>query len=112
MRVLIVDDDAAIRSLLARLMEGAGLLAAVAANAAEARRIARDWQPDVLLADVCLGAENGIELALGLSDDDPDLRVVVITGSDDVDGVCWPVVTKPFDLDHLLAVVLAAERAS
>jgi DNA-binding NarL/FixJ family response regulator len=66
-RCLIVDDSPdfllAARTLLER--EGFAIVG-TATTGDEARRLAEDLQPDVVLVDVRLGAENGIELSHGL----------------------------------------------
>jgi DNA-binding NtrC family response regulator len=59
-----------------------------------------------LLADVLLPDGDGVALASALVERHPGLRVVLMTGSDAVE-VDWPVLTKPFDFERLVSVVLA-----
>ena len=80
-RVLIVEDDALLRSALAAALESDAVeVVASCATAADAMAIAHDQGIDVLVTDLDLGARpNGIELAHALRRDDPDLAIVVLT---------------------------------
>jgi DNA-binding NarL/FixJ family response regulator len=61
---LIVDDNATWRDAARRLLERDGLaVVGVASTIAEGLRSARELEPDVMLVDVHLGAESGVELA-------------------------------------------------
>lgn len=61
-RVLLVDDDAAIRELLSAQLDALGIEHRVAASIAEALALWRSFAPDTLLVDLHLGHENGIDL--------------------------------------------------
>jgi DNA-binding NarL/FixJ family response regulator len=71
-RCLLVDDNSAFvetaRLLLAR--EGV-VVAGTASSIAEALRLVRALRPDVVLVDIALGDENGLELARRLASGDP-----------------------------------------
>ncbi len=61
-RVLIVDDDAAIRELLSAQLDSLGIEHRVAADIAEALTLWREFEPQTLLVDLHLNRENGIDL--------------------------------------------------
>ena len=62
-RCLIVDDNQAFLSAATVLLEREGLtIVGVAVNGAEARRLAAELEPDVVLVDIALGHESGLEL--------------------------------------------------
>jgi len=70
-RVLIVDDDALLRSLLSSTLSSYGFETQTAENAITAHRQVKGFDPDVLLVDIDLGeGVNGLELvgALGRAD--------------------------------------------
>lgn len=102
--VLVVEDDADTRDMLAALLEQDGLRVRCAASVAEALAAVREAPPDVIVSDLALGAEHGHDLAARLRDDPDthDLAIVAITGSVDPE---WDVV-RHFDaylvkpLDH------------
>lgn len=80
-RVLIVDDDQACLAGLQQLVEHAGHEALVAGTFEEGRRLLRTGRPDLLIADVRLGAFNGLQL---IATSELDIPVIVISGFDDV----------------------------
>ncbi len=118
-RVLVVDDDEAVRDSLVSLLEAGGM-------AAEARTSSADLQargiPDgtgCLLLDVRLGeADDGIDLMAALKRDGLGVPVIIITGHGDVplavramrDGA-HNFIEKPFTADELLAAVRDALSA-
>jgi CheY-like chemotaxis protein len=62
-RVLIVDDNAALRESLGALLQGMGHLTRAAVGGSEALQIAREWMPDLVFVDVNMPGVNGFELA-------------------------------------------------
>lgn len=109
-RILIVDDEPAIRQLYGHEFEDDGYAVRTAGSAAAAMRLARDWYPDVVLLDVRLGKESGLDLLRRLRAQHPQLRIVLVTaycGYRD-DFVAWladAFVTKSGDLTELKQVV-------
>ena len=76
-RVLIVDDDAATRVGLAELLTAAGYDTRAAASFEEGLRALRTETPDLLIADVRLGAFNGLQL---LVSSPRQIPAIIITG--------------------------------
>ncbi|HZP18985.1 MAG TPA: response regulator [Bauldia sp.] len=64
--LLVIDDDSRIRSLLARYLGGQGFRVTSAANAEEARRRLSGLTFDMLIVDVMMPGENGMDLTRGL----------------------------------------------
>jgi DNA-binding NarL/FixJ family response regulator len=66
-RVLVVEDESLVRTLLCSVLEAAGFETSSAASAAEAREMAEGFDPDAALIDINLGAGvNGIQLGHAL----------------------------------------------
>jgi two-component system phosphate regulon response regulator PhoB len=118
-RVLICDDEPALRELMRLALDGAYEIAE-ATNAAEALASARDFRPDVILLDVMMPGESGLEVLRQLRLD-PELRatavVVVSAWSSEADrraaSAADAFIGKPFDPEELAAIVeglLAARR--
>ena len=86
-RVLIVDDHALVRDGLKAVMDLVDDLQVVAeaGNSAEALAGAQASQPDVILMDIGMKGENGIEVTLRLLDDDPTRVVLMLTMHDGVE---------------------------
>lgn len=76
-RVLIVDDDEPARSGLQELLEGSGYETLVAGTFQEGRRALDNGAPDILIADVRLGAFNGLQLVAAAPRRIP---TIVVTG--------------------------------
>jgi CheY-like chemotaxis protein len=99
-RVLIVDDDDAVRHLVRRQVERLGFMASDLATATEALdTLAREERFDLLLSDVVLGTEiDGLELGMRAKALRPELLVVYMTGyterSYELEGERW--LSKPF----------------
>jgi DNA-binding NarL/FixJ family response regulator len=79
LRCLIVDDNAGFLKVATALLEREGLrVVGVASNGAEAMTRARELRPDVILLDIALGAESGLELARHLVEADRDGATVIL----------------------------------
>jgi two-component system, OmpR family, response regulator len=113
-RVLVVDDEATIRDLLAGALRFAGFEVEIAACGAEAVRAAASSRPDLILLDVMMPDGDGFEVARRLRAGPGGIPVVFLTARDEVaDRVAGlnlgadDYVTKPFSLDEVLARVRA-----
>jgi DNA-binding NarL/FixJ family response regulator len=86
-RILLVDDQAIVREGLKLLLESQPGLAVVAeaGNCVEAIASARETQPDVVLLDLDLDGRNGHECLTELLSVAPQTRVLILTGTPDLD---------------------------
>ncbi|MCK9897635.1 response regulator [Frankia sp. AgB32] len=116
-RVLVVDDNEMLRSLLARVLGGEGFQVSTAGSVEEALRL-DPAAHDVVLVDLRLGGRPGTDLVDELRQAEPGAadRCILLTGGLGLDPVPadLPVVTKPFTADSLVAAVrrtLVARRA-
>lgn len=80
-RVLVVDDEAALRRLIRERLEAdeACTVVAEAADTDTALRLAEDEQPDVVLLDLLLGPERGVDAIGALLRVAPEAMVAVLT---------------------------------
>jgi two-component system, NtrC family, response regulator AtoC len=110
--VLVVDDEAEIRSLLTDLLKEAGYGVKTAKTGAEAiEAIAKDL-PDLVMMDVKLPDQDGLGVLKQLKREHGELEVIVMTafgGSSTaikaMEHGAYDYVTKPFDIDDLLATL-------
>lgn len=123
--VLLVDDNLALRSVAARILEQAGYRVLTASGSNHALDIARDCQEriDVLLTDVVMPGMSGTELAPKLREQRPNLVVLYMSGytDDRAERVAAAIpeghfVQKPFTprmlLDRLRSVLDAPKVAT
>ncbi len=68
--ILVVDDDARLRTLLSRYLAEQGFRVTTAENAADARAKLRSVSPDLLVLDIMMPGENGLALTESLRRDD------------------------------------------
>lgn len=109
-RILVVDDDAAVRRFLEMVLTDAGYAVLQAGNGAEALRLAASWRPDCITMDLRMPGMDGVAAirALRAEAETRHIPVVVVsvlsareragTGAD-------AAVVKPVDQDALLATV-------
>ena len=79
--LLLIDDEAGIRFTIREVLQGPDLRVLAAENSAEGLQLAREESPDVVLLDIRLGNESGLDVFHGLREIDPKVLVVFITGS-------------------------------
>ncbi|HVJ04004.1 MAG TPA: nitrogen regulation protein NR(I) [Sphingomonas sp.] len=113
--VLIVDDDAAIRTVVAAALKREGHRVATAASIAELRRAITAGLPDVLVTDVVLPDGNGLDVVASLTADHPHLPVIVFSAQNTLATAvratevgAFDYLPKPFDLDVLAHAVRGA----
>jgi DNA-binding NarL/FixJ family response regulator len=83
---LIVDDNASyLQAATSRLEQDGLTVVGVASTSAEALQLARERQPDVILIDITLGDESGIELARRLVESGSSATLIMISTRDESD---------------------------
>ena len=119
-RVLIADDEASMRALVARAIAMDGHEIVTAEDGAEALEIINreDGAFDLLLTDIKMPVMDGIALALVVARDYPDVVILLMTGFADqrerafgLDALIHDILTKPFALADLQRVVREAIAA-
>ncbi|MDI3261530.1 MAG: phosphate regulon transcriptional regulator PhoB [Fulvimonas sp.] len=120
-RILIVEDEASIRDMVAFALRKAGMEAIPAADARAAQLAIAEQVPDLILLDWMLPGTSGLELARRLRKEDPgrEIPIIMLTARgeemDRVNGLEAGVddyVVKPFSTRELLARIKAVLRRS
>lgn len=79
-RVLLVDDEAAIRAVFSQALRGWGYNVEVAADGDEGIRLLSERRPDVVITDYMMPRVTGLEVIEAARALDPDVVVIMITG--------------------------------
>ena len=110
--VLVADDDRSIRTVLTQALGRSGYQVRCTGNAATLWRWVEDGEGDLVITDVVMPDENGLDLIPRIRRIRPDLRVVVMSAQSTLMTAvkaaqrgAFEYLPKPFDLKELLAVV-------
>src|SRR5271163_2036038 len=118
--ILVADDDRAIRTVLGQALGRLGYEVKSTANAATLWRWVEDGEGDLVITDVVMPDENGLDLLPRIKKVRPELRVIVMSAQNTLltavkatERGAFEYLPKPFDLRELISVVeraLAAPR--
>jgi DNA-binding response OmpR family regulator len=109
-KILIVDDDVAITTLLEKILSFSGFEVTVVNESSEALEQAHEHRPDLFILDLMMPQPNGFEVCrlLRADEDFADTPILIITASDDYNskGIAYAAgandyITKPIDQDEL-----------
>lgn len=118
-KILVVEDEYAVRELLAATLVGAGYDVLEATDGSEAQELVANQSPSLILLDWMLPGMSGLEFAKWLKRDDrlSEVPVIMLTARDEenykvqgLDAGVDDYVTKPFSTRELLARIKAVLR--
>ena len=119
LRVWLVDDDASIRWVLERALRNGGMAPRAFEAAEPALDALRRESPDVLITDIRMPGQSGLELLKKIREARPALPVIVMTAHSDLgsavsayEGGAFEYLPKPFDIDQAVALVRRAAHAN
>jgi DNA-binding NtrC family response regulator len=113
-RILLVDDDRAVQTLMQGIFQPRDIDVDVATNRHSVLRHIRKTQYDVVILELMLRNSSGIDILSDLKKEQPEVlrRTLVVTFADERTLAAFPdkdlvleIVRKPFDLDWLVSVV-------
>jgi response regulator RpfG family c-di-GMP phosphodiesterase len=116
-RVLVVDDDAAIGRILGRILARMNRECALATSSEEARQLLKEEAFDLILCDIRLPGESGMDLIEHVLSEYPDTAVIMVSGVDDPQTVekalemgAYGFIVKPFKTSEVMINVSSALR--
>jgi DNA-binding NtrC family response regulator len=123
-RILVVDDEEQIRSMLTQMLENEGFVVEVAENGEAGLNLISKHAYDLVITDMIMPVKDGLKLIMELVRDYPDLPILAISGGGAIKAERYLTMAgylgdeiltleKPFKRDVLLALVneqLAAAR--
>lgn len=114
-KILVVDDDAAMREVLEMRLQEWGFDVVLAADGDEAAQIADFENPDIVLTDLVMPRVSGLELLSRLKAENTKRAVILITAEGSIDAAVEAMkqgakdfVTKPLDYPKLRSILEAA----
>lgn len=117
-RLLIVEDDDAVRSTLVTFLELEGYAVEAVASTHEALRRLEETAYPIVLSDIYLDERTGLDVLEAARQKDPACAVILMTARGTMEtvmaatrGGAFDYIAKPFDLDRILATIQRAEQA-
>ena len=111
-RILLAEDEAAIREFMIRGLAYSGYEVTGVADGMEALEELARSSYDLLISDIVMPRMDGISLALKVSSDYPQMKILMITGyaaekqrAHNLEFLAHDVLSKPFTLDEIAAAV-------
>jgi two-component system nitrogen regulation response regulator GlnG len=115
--IWIVDDDASVRWVLEKALQGEGMTTRSFESADDVLQVSGSARPDVLITDIRMPGMDGLELMRKFAQDATQLPVIVMTAHADLDSAvaayqagAFEYLPKPFDVDEAVALVARAAR--
>lgn len=119
-KIVIIDDDKNTLAVLEAILKRRGFSPHVAPTGAQGRKRVTDTQPDLVLLDIGLPDESGLEVLSALKEEQPSLPIIILTGDDTLENAidaikrgAFHFVSKPYQPEELLSLVgKALDQAS
>lgn len=118
-RILVVDDDNAMREMMALALAKEGYLVESVGSAADGIAILGEKRFDLVIADIYLGDGTGLDLVDAIGDRQTDTRIILVTARGSVETAAFArshgvfdYLAKPFELEHLVSRVSTALATS
>ena len=107
--ILVVDDEESIRYLLNQVLSMGGYECTLAADAAEARKLIKDRDFELILCDVAMPGESGIDFIRYVAAEYPDTAIIMVTAVDDseiaetaLEAGIYGYIIKPFNVNEVI----------
>jgi CheY-like chemotaxis protein len=113
MKVLVIDDDHLVRYTLSKILQRNGYHVTTAADGKRAMAVFRDERPDVVITDIIMPEQEGIETILKIRCERPEVKIIAISGGARTHNLDYlgmaeafgadDVISKPFEAEELLS---------
>lgn len=114
-KILVVDDEECIRDFLVHLLEVKGYACTAAADAAEARKFLDNENYELIISDVNMPGESGLDFAKHVDSEYPDSALIMVSGINDPETARYALelgaygyIVKPFKLNEVMINVTNA----
>lgn len=117
MKILVIDDDEQIRRMVTKVLQRGGYEVDAAGDGRRGMDLVRRGRPRIVVTDIFMPEQEGIETILELRRDHPDIKILAMSGSGPIGGIgplkmaqqlgAHDAIAKPFRPRDLLARVRA-----
>jgi CheY-like chemotaxis protein len=114
-KILVIDDDTLVRAVLTSILEQVGHTVLTAEDGLRGMAMFREERPDLVITDLVMPEQQGIQTLAKIRGDDPNAKVIVMSGSGRIGDTDFlaeaqaldanDIVAKPFDPEDLLRSV-------
>jgi DNA-binding NtrC family response regulator len=111
-RIFLVDDDELIISMLSRMLKNSGYDVRTATSATNLVSKIKSWSPDIVLLDIRIGDQNGMDVLTEIAKEDLPTQVIMLTADDTAETAVKAMklgasdyLTKPFNIDEVKIVL-------
>jgi DNA-binding NtrC family response regulator len=116
-KILVVDDEAAMREVLDMRLQEWGFDVCLAEDGIEGREKAESYDPDIVISDVIMPQISGMELLLALKASDPNRPIILVTAQASIDMAvdamkqgATDYITKPIDYTKLKKILEVVQQ--
>jgi DNA-binding response OmpR family regulator len=112
MKILVIDDDVHVRHTLSKILQHSGYDVVTASDGKRAMTLLRSEFPDVVITDIIMPEQEGIETIGMIRHEHPEMKIIAISGGGRIRNVDFldmarslgadDVIPKPFEVDELL----------
>ena len=116
MKILVIDDDHLVRYALSKILSSYGYEVVTAADGKRGMTVLRDEHPDVVITDIIMPEQEGIDTIIQIRRERPGIKIVAISGGGRIRNIDFlemaqslgadEVLAKPFEADELLSRLL------
>jgi DNA-binding response OmpR family regulator len=114
-RILVIDDNEDVRASIQLSLEAEGFEVAVAANGRSGMALLRERGADVVVTDILMPDQDGVETILEVRKEFPDVKIIAMSGATSARGFDYlavprelgaaRILRKPFDIQQLIDMV-------
>ena len=102
-RILLIDDEAAFRQVTRQMLEQAGYEVLEAKDGKDGVSVYRTERPDLVITDLIMPEQEGIETIIELRQEDPEARIIAISGGGRITATDFLSIARKFGARHILA---------
>jgi len=121
-RILVIEDDSQLQQVLSSTLLMAGYDIRITADGFKGYEVFQSFKPDLIITDVVIPGRSGLELAAKIRQDNPEIKVVYVSGffgvkgfsgtkslkeelGDDMSKYGYRSLPKPFEIGEMLELI-------